>query len=71
MRAVSAPNFTYLQIADGPVEWIVTQAAFFVQEFARLAVEWRTKQAVIEAFLQFLCAAQREWETKMDEIELS
>lgn len=50
MRAV----FTYLQIADGPVEWIVTQAPFFVQEFARLAVEWRAEQAVIEAFLEFL-----------------
>lgn len=42
---------THLQIADGPIEWIIADAAFFVQEFARLAVQRWTEQAVVEALL--------------------
>jgi len=55
---------THLQVSHGSVEGIIAQAAFFVQEFSRLAISRWGKQAIVEALLQFLEKKKTSgWET--------
>lgn len=46
--------WTHLEVANTPIERIISESAFLVQEFAGLAVHRWIEQAVIEALLQLL-----------------
>jgi hypothetical protein len=45
---------TYLQVPNGSTEWIVSEATFFVQELASLAIDRWAEEAIIEALFQLL-----------------
>lgn len=54
MRRERESVFSYLQVPDGSIEWIIAEAAFLVQEFPGFSIYRRTEEAVIEALLQLL-----------------